>query len=75
MAYLEYFDLFPQQCLGLGQVLLVYALHCHLPVMFLQENITYKFIFEGKNKCNAVFRVCVTLHLCMVYVDVKLGAF
>lgn len=37
---LEDFDLFSQQCLGLSQVLLVDALHCHLPVVFLHGHIT-----------------------------------
>lgn len=35
LTYLEYLDLFSQQCLGFSQVLLVYALHCHFPVTFL----------------------------------------
>lgn len=35
-AHLEYFYFLPQQCLGLGQVLLVNALNCDLQVMLLK---------------------------------------
>lgn len=41
---LEDFDLFSQQRLGLSQVLLVDALHRHLPVVFLHGHITRKLI-------------------------------
>lgn len=48
---LEDFDLFSQQCLGLSQVLLVDALHCHLPAVFLQGHVTCKFILvSAQNK-------------------------
>lgn len=44
VPHFEYFDLFPQQRLGFGQILLVDAFYCHLPVVFLQGNITGEII-------------------------------
>lgn len=42
LTHLEYFDLFPQQSLGLSQILFVDAFDCHLPVMFLETHIRRK---------------------------------
>lgn len=69
-TYLQYFDLFPQQCLGFGQVLLVYAFYCHFPVMFLGNiRFTFAYIFlilqhVYMYSCMYILQYVDKLHVC-----------
>lgn len=59
MTYLEYFNLFPQQRMGFGQVLLVDALYRHLPVVFLGGKTRTQYVLGADKEIKIL---CTTVH-------------